>query len=286
MKEWAWIRKLKQTEGYRFVQEIVVLVIRKQILRSAAALSYFLTLSIFPFLICLSWMLGNFHFDIVRLLEYAPGGLIPYSTLEVVVEYLDYVSGTESHLMLYAGLVLMLTTSSGAFRTVLNAMNDIYGKKRYHGIWNYLFSWMYSLFFLIAVYVSVVLVMVGNDAFSFVRAFLHLNPAVDEWLWLRYPLFFVFLLGIIYLVYRFAVPIEKPRIRVGVGALVTAFALVAVSIFFSLFIDFSVKYSLVYGSLASVIVLMLWLYLCSNVILLGAVLNSVLARRRKKRGKE
>ena len=36
----------------------------------------------------------------------------------------------------------------------------------------------------------------------------------------------------------------------------------------------------------SVIVLMLWLYLCSNVILLGAVLNSVLARRRKKRGKE
>ena len=103
---------------------------------------------------------------------------------------------------------------------------------------------------------------------------------------LRLVLFFVFLLGIIYLVYRFAVPIEKPRIRVGVGALVTAFALVAVSIFFSLFIDFSVKYSLVYGSLASVIVLMLWLYLCSNVILLGAVLNSVLARRRKKRGKE
>ena len=282
MEKFARWKRLSETKVVDFGREMILLINKKQVLRSAAALSYFLMLSFFPFLICLSWMLGNFQFDIVRLLEYAPGGLIPSSTLQVIVEYLDYVSGRDSAVMLYAGVALMVTTSSGVFRTMLNAMQDIYGKKRYRGIWKYLFSLVYSVFFLIAVYLCVILVVVGNDAISFVRAFFHMDPLVDDWLWVRYPLFFVSLFVILYFVYRLAVPMEKPRIPVGYGALVTALALVVVSIGFSIFINFSVKYSLVYGSLASVVVLMFWLYICSNVILLGAVLNSVLERRKKK----
>ena len=43
----------------------------------------------------------------------------------------------------------------------------------------------------------------------------------------------------------------------------------------------SSRYSLVYGSLASVIILMLWLYLCGNIVNLGNVLNYVWWRRKQ-----
>ena len=46
-----------------------------------------------------------------------------------------------------------------------------------------------------------------------------------------------------------------------------------VSAIFSAVISSSVKYSLVYGSLASVIVLLFWLYILGNIIIIGALIN-------------
>ena len=43
----------------------------------------------------------------------------------------------------------------------------------------------------------------------------------------------------------------------------------------------STRYSLIYGSLASVIILLVWLYLCGNVLILGNVVNYVIYKHRK-----
>jgi membrane protein len=45
----------------------------------------------------------------------------------------------------------------------------------------------------------------------------------------------------------------------------------------------STRYSLVYGSLASVIILLVWLYLCGNILILGNVANFVLYRHRQEK---
>ena len=54
----------------------------------------------------------------------------------------------------------------------------------------------------------------------------------------------------------------------------------AATALFSWFIGLSARYSLVYGSLASVIILLVWLYLCGNILILGDVFNCVWYRRR------
>ncbi|MEA4954313.1 MAG: YhjD/YihY/BrkB family envelope integrity protein, partial [Pseudoflavonifractor sp.] len=55
------------------------------------------------------------------------------------------------------------------------------------------------------------------------------------------------------------------------------------SVLFSWFIGLSSRYSLVYGSLASVIILMVWLYLCGNILILGNCVNRVWYGRKKSR---
>ncbi len=50
----------------------------------------------------------------------------------------------------------------------------------------------------------------------------------------------------------------------------------AVSIIFSKLISMSTKYSIVYGSLASFIILMLWVYICSIILIMGNVFNIAL----------
>ena len=62
----------------------------------------------------------------------------------------------------------------------------------------------------------------------------------------------------------------------------TAAAIAAASVLFSWFIGMSSRYALVYGSLASLIILLVWLYLCGNILLLGAVVGRVLEDRLKR----
>ena len=66
------------------------------------------------------------------------------------------------------------------------------------------------------------------------------------------------------------------------SSLLTAAAIAAASVLFSWFIGMSSRYALVYGSLASLIILLVWLYLCGNILLLGAVIGRVLEDRMKR----
>ena len=67
------------------------------------------------------------------------------------------------------------------------------------------------------------------------------------------------------------------------GALLASLALAAASAIFSLLVGGSAQYSLVYGSLASVIIMLVWLYLCGNVLILGSVFNFILYRWHKEK---
>ena len=78
-------------------------------------------------------------------------------------------------------------------------------------------------------------------------------------------------------------PGGDPRPPVPSGAFLPAGALVAATALFSWFIGLSSRYSLVYGSLASVIILLVWLYLCGNILILGNVFNCVWYRKKKVR---
>ena len=74
----------------------------------------------------------------------------------------------------------------------------------------------------------------------------------------------------------------EPRPPLLTGSVLASAALVIASMLFSWFIGLSSRYSLVYGSLASVIILLVWLYLCGNILILGNVFNYVWYKRKKR----
>ena len=87
----------------------------------------------------------------------------------------------------------------------------------------------------------------------------------------------------ILLLYRFTAPLGKPRPPVVPGALGASAALAAASAIFSFLMGNSTRYPLVYGSLASVIIMLVWLYLCGNILIMGNAVNYVLFTHRRER---
>lgn len=276
----ASVRKIWNSGPVRFVRELVELYFSARVSRSAAALAYFMILTVFPFLICVSAFVGVLHLDLNLVLDVL-SRFLPEGVTAIVVDYVQYVTGNQSVAMLAAGIFTLLFFASAAVRSLMNIMEDIYGRVNYRGIRRTVASVVFSVLLMIAMYGSVVVVLTGNWFFRLLEKYLHLPDLIGQWQWMRFVLLLALVLFVILLIYRFTAPRGKPSPPVLTGALLASVALAAASILFSWFIGMSSRYSLVYGSLASVIILMVWLYLCGNILILGNVFNYVWYRRKK-----
>ena len=256
--------------------------------RSAAALSYFLILTLFPLLVCVNYFIGLFHLDLENLLQ-SLDQILPADVLAVLTDYLGYAADSQSRPLLLASLFTILVSASAGLRTLLATMDSLHGTKKVSAFRRVLASVLLSALFLMTIYLSVVVIFTGEWFFWLLEKRLprHLAAMVPPlsglWRWMRYLLLFCFVLLLVLVVYLMAAPPGKPRAPVFLGALLASVALVGASIVFSFFIGMSSRYSLIYGSLASVIILLLWLYLCGNVLILGNVFNCVRYRRKKQK---
>ena len=274
------MERLTRNPVVRFVWDIVDLYFSKRVSRSAAELAYFLILSFFPALICINAVIGTLNLDVVSLLEEA-AVIIPEAALAVLTEYVRYITTNQSHALLVGGIIMMLFSASAAMRSLMNVMDDIYERRAYSGLWQIVASVVFSVLFLLTIYLSLVVVLTGNWFFHLLEEFIHRFPRLAhvklpwEWLWMRFFILFCLVMAVVMLVYRATAPRGRPRPPILTGAFLASGALVLASVLFSYFIGLSSRYSLIYGSLGSVVILLVWLYLCGNIIILGSCFNRV-----------
>ena len=277
------LKQILRRGPFPFILEILELYFSKRVSRSAAELAYFLILSFFPILICLNAFIGLLDVDIAALLE-AAAPFLPRESVGILGDYVHYISNNQSRALLAAGIVMTLFTASAAFRALMNVMGDIYGRKSYRGLGQIIASVIFSILFLVTIYLSLVVVLTGGWLFQLIEDALHVKGGIVlpwDWQWLRFFILFFLVFFFVLVAYRMAAPRGRPRPPLFAGAIISAVALVAASVLFSWFIGMSSRYSMVYGSLTSVIILLVWLYLCGNILILGNVFNCVWYRRRK-----
>lgn len=265
------------------IEELIQIYVENRVSRSAAELSYFLTLSIFPTLICVHAMLAWFLPGITVTID-ALEGIIPSETLDIISDYLQYVTTHNNNALLTAGIIGMATTSAAAFRSIHGIMGDIQGAARFRGIFALLFSFVFSLIFMAAIYFSIIVMITGNWIFTYIGDIFPIVAGLQFWNLLKFPLMLVIFVLIIYGLYRITAPADLHS-TIFPGALTASAILVLVSVLFSSFITMFTKYPLIYGSLASIIVFMLWIYICGQILIMGNALNVVMRRHKPEKPK-
>lgn len=257
---------------FSVTKDMVGTFLKKPVARSAAALSFYLTLSIFPFLICVTVILGSFNLqetDSFALLE----SVMPEATFSVLSDYLTYISENRSDLMFVFGAAALITSSSAAFRSFTGITGELQGKMRFSGALGFLISFVFSLMFLVAIYASAFVILSGEWLIHLIETHFDVGEISMFWRWLRFILLFMMLFAVIFSVYRISAPKNTTRMSRLPGALCASFVLVGASALFSRLITMSMRYEILYGSLASFIILMTWLYICSLILILANVLN-------------
>ncbi len=274
-------RRIANSKFVVFTRELFDIYINNHVSRSAAELSYFLTLSVFPTLICVYAMMIKLLPGITLTLDELED-LIPGATFTTITDYLGYVAAHNNKSLLTAGILGMATTSAAAFRSIHNIMADIQGKSRFRGVFALLFSFIFSLLFLAAIYFAAIVMITGN---WLIRLTVNLFPRLagfEVWGMIKFPLMLVIFVFIIYGLYRITAP-KDMRGTFFPGAILAAVILVLASVMFSWFISMSTRYPLVYSSLASIIIFMLWMYICGQILIMGNAFNVVLRGHKTKK---
>lgn len=258
------------------IAETTSLYYGKGIPRAASALSYSLIFTLFPFLICVNAMLGSLNLTPESLFEFLET-ILPQAAAEIITTYFAYISETSVKTPLFfIGLAATLTSSATTFRSIMMTMCDIHGGAQRRGFFNIVFSFVLSFAFLMAIYASCIIIVCGRWFMRIVEDYFDIVMFVDLWKWLRFVVLFIILFLMMYMIYRVSSPRDYRRIPRTRGALVATVLLEAISIIMSQAISFSTRYTLVYGSLASIVVLLAWLYAAGCIVYLGNIINVVI----------
>ena len=265
---------------FRIIKEITVVFIDFPVTRSAAALSYYLTLAIFPFFICVSVILGTLNIqdtDAFALME----GMIPEAAYSTLYDYFNHITNSRTELMFLIGLIAMLTTSSAAFRSFTGITGEIQGKMRFTGIKGWMISFIISIVLLAAIYGSALIVLSGEWLIHLLEEYFGIYGISTVWNLIRFLILFLMLLAVIYVIYLVSAPRHATKMSRFPGALAAAVILVPASMIYSRLITASIRYEILYGSLASFIILMVWLYTCALILIMANVINISISKSKE-----
>ena len=268
----------QRVPGLGFLVELVQVFLDRRVTRSAAELSYYLTLTLFPMLILVIDVLGRLPLDATAVVH-SISEVMPADTASLVGSYLFYVQHHQSTTMLTAAILTILIAASAAFRGLMSISEEIYGRDVFTSLWGVVFSFVFSVVMVVMIYLSFVVVLTGNWFLNFLRTHLPFVDIPDHWPRMRLVLMFGVAMLFLALLYWVMGPKGRGRPLVHRGAFLGAALLTLGTNVFSTMIGFTSRYSLVYGSLASIIILMMWLFFCGNIVILGMVYNFVWWRR-------
>lgn len=254
----------------------------------AAALTYYAVMAVFPGLLALVSILGivganntqtrNTILDVLS-------PLVTSSTLDTLRKLLDQLSSSQAGgYALAIGLAGALWSASGYVGAFSRAMNRVYDVQEGRPFWKLRPLQVLITVITVALCVVglVILVVSGPVAQSVGNALGIGNTAVTVWNIAKWPALAVVVVLAVALLYYMTPNVRQPRFQwVSPGALLAIVVWVIASVGFAFYVTNFSSYNRTYGSLAAVIVALLWLWLTNLALMFGAELDAELERGRE-----
>lgn len=250
--------------------------------RDSAALTYYLLFAIFPLLVFFSTLVGLMHLDIEGLLD-SMSRILPEQVLGIVGSYLEYVSTSPSRQLLVFSLIFSIWFPMRSTSCLMHSVRKAYGMPQPPGlVGGTLRNLAFTLWLIVTIAASIVLTTVGRRALKFVSGLVRISAGfIDLWGTLRFAALGVIMLLVLVPLNMLARGNRCPLREVVPGVLLSMVAWLALSAAFSYYVENVAHYSELYGSIATIVVVLLWLYMTGQVLIMGAEYNGARLADRK-----
>jgi membrane protein len=254
----------------------------------AGQLAYFVLLSLFPFLMFLVAMVGFLVEDpesSLKTLTESMRGLLPADAVGLLVDYIDRTLRSAGPGVLFFGIIATLWSGSAASSALIKASNRAYELHETRSFWKVtgISILMVILFaFLIG---TLSLVILSSQTGDYLQRLIGLPDLfVNLWSIVRWVVAFAVVTLVHDVFYYMAPNADLPFKWVTPGGLTATALILLSSVALSFYVANLGRYDQLYGQLGAVIVLILWLYVGSFMVLVGVEINAVLVRMVEERG--
>ncbi len=266
----------------RLIKKFVLRIKEDDISAWAAKLTFFVLLSIFPFLIFIMEILNQLTFEdtdsLKELTQFFPPEVL--RIFELIIQDISSVKASSS--LLPVAIIFAVWSASKGVMSIIGGLNMAYKEKETRSYF-YLraLSLIYTVAFAFIVLMTLGVIVFGNKILGLLMLNLPVLANVDFLIDLIRLLFSVVLSFLFFIMLYNATPNRKITIKdVLPGSIFATISWIFVSYFFSFYVNTSQSFSYMYGSLTGIIILLLWLYISCTIIMLGGELNAVISEER------
>ena len=246
----------------------------------SAQLSYYFLLALFPLLLFITAVLGQFadagselRQNLLNLL----GSVVPQEAGDLIHETIDKVEEGSGGGKISFGILATLWAASNGMTAICQTLNIAYEVEETRPWWKVrLISLGLTVALAVLILSAITLTLFGGHIAEYIAASFSFGQ-VFTWGWkiLQWPLVLLFVLAAFGLVYYLAPDVKKRSWHwISPGAAVAVALWLLVSFAFRAYLSYFNSYNATYGSLGAVIILMLWFYLTGAAILIGGEVNS------------
>lgn len=271
--------KYKDQRWFAFLEELIYRYETHGVSEIGAQMTYYLILSIFPFVI--------FFLNILKFTPLSNNmalseilAPLPVESQKLLADLIKEIMNTSSMTLLSFGALGAIWSSSQGIMSVIKSVNralDLKEDRPYWKLRGLSIIFTFGLFF--ALLVSLFVLVFGEIFFNMI--FISYTwPSLVVWKIVKLVVPLGFMILTFSLLYKLA-----PSIKQGVvikykdtlpGSLFTSIGWIISSIIFSFYINNFGNYAKTYGSIGGLIILLIWIYISSIIIVLGAEVNATL----------
>ena len=265
------VEKIKK--AVKFIQGFAVNLSEKHMSAYAAQAAYFIILSFIPFMLLL-----------MTSIKYTP--LTREEVINVVMQvfpenFEGFIRGIVGEVyakslgVVPISALIALWSAGKGIQALTNGFNTIYQVQETRNfIVTRIRSVIYTLIFVIAIVLTLILQVFGN---SLQRELSNMFPFLDRLVTTIISMRLLISLGLLSLVflmlYKF-IPNRKATFRSQLpGAVLSAVCWSTFSFFFSIYLDFFNNAANMYGSMTTIVLILLWMYFCMIFVMIGAQVN-------------
>lgn len=250
----------------------------------ANALTYRLLLAMFPFIIFIMTLFGFFDLETDSYIKRIAVS-VPEDIKNIFFVFIEEVICSKNMSLLSISLLLSVLSASSGFNYLIKGINkafDIEDKRNF--IKKRIISILLVFIFSILIMASLVLFIFCDAIEKFLIYFIGTSDIINDIFGVTgYIINVIVLFGVLIIIFKVSV-CEKIKLRYfAPGAFIVVCGWLMMSKIFNIYVNNFLKVSVIYGSLGSIFILLVWLNILSILILAGNQINAMLMKKEKNR---
>lgn len=248
----------------------------------AAQTSYFLILSFIPFIIYILTVISSLNLPEQNVYNYL-SSILPQDTYDSIIGIVQEVL-SRNEVSIFSILLTLYFASKGT-KAIIIALNKAYNSnENRHFIIIILMSLLFTVIFAFVLALALVALVFGRQISEKIFETIHLGSQfIIIWEYLRHLFTILFMLTVFTFIYKHAPSRKLETSDVIIGSLFTTISWTVISVVFAYYMNnYNTSYTSLYGSLSGIFALLIWLYISSNIIILGGEINAYLTNTKNK----